>query len=195
VAQESGDHRRGGGVGSPGGSTPGVDGERRTVDTAGWHSDRDVARHPGSPYGDVSRQLRLLGGGVGDNRRGRRRRVLQLGRRGGVHLREGRLGLADDADRHLNDPAAANDYFGSSVAVSGKTVVVGALGTNSGAGAAYIYVKAASGWPTTPTATLNDPAATSDDHFGYSVAVSGKTAVVGAPGTNSFAGTAYIYQA
>jgi len=92
--------------------------------------------------------------------------------------------------------ATSADNFGYSVAVSGTTAVVGAAAySNSGAGAAYIYVKGASGWPTTPTATLNDPAATSDDHFGYSVAVSGKTAVVGAPGTNSFAGTAYISQA
>jgi hypothetical protein len=59
---------------------------------------------------------------------------------------------------------------------------------------AYIYVKGATGWPTKPTATLSDPAATADDLFGE-VAVSGKTAVVGAYGANSDAGVAYIYKA
>jgi FG-GAP repeat len=44
-------------------------------------------------------------------------------------------------------------------------------------------------------AKLRDPAATSGDYFGYSVAVLGKTAVVGAFGTDSYAGAAYIYQA
>jgi hypothetical protein len=93
----------------------------------------------------------------------------------------------------LADPAAASgDRFSDSVAVSGGTAVVGAAGTNSSGGAAYIYVKGSSGWPTTPTATLADPAAASGDRFG-SVAISGGTAVVGAIGTNSFAGAAYLY--
>jgi FG-GAP repeat protein len=94
----------------------------------------------------------------------------------------------------LADPAAtSSDFFGYSVAVSGNTAVVGAWATNSEAGSAYIYVKGSSGWPTAPTATLADPAATSDDSFGTSVAVSGKTAVVGADGTNNGGGAAYFY--
>ena len=94
----------------------------------------------------------------------------------------------------LTDPAATDDdEFGSSVAVSGNTVIVGADGANDAAGAAYIYVEGSSGWPTTPTTTLTDPAATFEDNFGASVAVSGGNAVVGAYGTNTFAGAAYIY--
>lgn len=54
--------------------------------------------------------------------------------------------------------------------MSGNTAIVGAYGTNSGAGKAYIYVKGTSGWPTTPTTTLSDPAAAEDDQFGASVA-------------------------
>jgi hypothetical protein len=93
----------------------------------------------------------------------------------------------------LSDPAATRaDAFGTSVAVSGKTVVVGAWGTNSYRGAAYIYVEGTSGWPTTPTTTLTDPKASADDEFGYSVAVSGTTTVVGASGTSP-GGAAYIY--
>jgi hypothetical protein len=96
----------------------------------------------------------------------------------------------------LSDPAAASgDQFGNPVAVSGNIVVIGAPGTSGYAGAAYIYVKCASGWPTTPTATLSDPAAKANDDFGSSVAVSGKTAVIGAYDTNSEAGAAYMYKA
>ena len=91
-------------------------------------------------------------------------------------------------------PGTSGDKFGWSVAVSGTTAVVGAGGT-LGQGAAFIYTKGASGWPTTPTKTLSDPTATSGDKFGWSVAVSGTTAIVGAPGTNSSAGAAYIYKA
>ena len=94
----------------------------------------------------------------------------------------------------LNDPAATSgDYFGDAVAVSGTTAVVGASSTNGADGEAYIYVKGASGWPTSPTTKLPDPAATSGDNFGVSVAVSGTTVVVGAPNTNSADGEAYIY--
>ena len=94
----------------------------------------------------------------------------------------------------LSDPAATEgDQFGNPVAVSGETAVIGAHGTSGYGGAAYIYVKGASGWPTKPTATLSDPASTADDDFGSSVAVSGNIVVVGAYGTKKWAGAAYIY--
>jgi hypothetical protein len=94
----------------------------------------------------------------------------------------------------LSDPGATSgDLFGFSVAISGKTAAVGAFDTNSGAGAAYIYVKNGSDWPARPTATLKDPTATTGDGFGHGVAVSGTAAVVGAFGANSGAGAAYIY--
>jgi FG-GAP repeat len=96
----------------------------------------------------------------------------------------------------LQDPLKSGDIFGNSVSVSGSTIVVGAYGTNFGQGAAYIYEKGPHGWPTTPTVTLADPAATpgSVDLFGSSVGTAnGNEVVVGALGTNSLAGAAYIY--
>src|SRR5579862_3605388 len=68
----------------------------------------------------------------------------------------------------LSDPAPqVGDSFGASEAVSGSTAVVGAFGEESYEGNAYIYVKGASGWPTTPTVTLKDPgSASSGDVFG-----------------------------
>ena len=80
----------------------------------------------------------------------------------------------------LEDPKTkGHDYFGKSVAVSNETVVVGAPGTRTNAGAVYIYVKGTSGWPRKPTTELKDPEATAGDDFGRSVGVSGKTILVG----------------
>jgi hypothetical protein len=98
----------------------------------------------------------------------------------------------------LNDPAATNnDLFGSSVAVDGSTIVVGAPQTpfdfsnpNVSEGAAYVYSAGGNGvWPSTPTASLNDPAATANDSFGASVAVEKNVVAVGT--TNGDA--AYLY--
>ena len=90
-----------------------------------------------------------------------------------------------------NPAGTTNDVFGSAVAASGSVVVVG---SNAFASVdAYIYVQGTSGWPTTPTVTLPDPAPSSEDFFGGAVGVSGSTVVIGAHGENSFRGTAYMY--
>ena len=113
------------------------------------------------------------------------------------------------------------DGFGSSVAVSGDTVVVGAYLENSSAtgidgdqlnnatnasGAAYVFVRSGSTWTQTTylKASNTDPG----DQFGGSVAVSGDTIVVGAwqedssaAGTNGdqsnnlaqYSGAAYVF--
>jgi FG-GAP repeat/Phosphoesterase family len=86
---------------------------------------------------------------------------------------------------------AAGDQLGWSVAISGSTAVVGAPGSNTGGGAAYVFVKSGSTW--SQQAMLADPGNISGDGFGNSVAVSGSTAVVGAPGTFSTAGAAYVF--
>jgi FG-GAP repeat len=96
----------------------------------------------------------------------------------------------------LGDPTATkNDEFGVRTAIAGTTMIVGDPGVNSTTGAAYIYEKGPSGWPTTPTVTLTDPAATAGDEFGFGVAVAtrGTTVIVGAPGTSTESGAAYIY--
>ena len=80
---------------------------------------------------------------------------------------------------------AANHRFGFAVAISGDTVVVGAPYADSGRGEAYVFVKPAGGWSTTetPTATLTDSSVTGNSQFGFAVAISGNTIVIGAPGT------------
>ena len=94
----------------------------------------------------------------------------------------------------LLDPAnTPGDNFGASVAISGGYAIVGAEGTSSLAGAAYIYKRAGQVWPTTPTSTLTYPSPAPGDQFGISVGISGTTAVVG---TGNYApnGAAFIYK-
>ncbi|HMX26190.1 MAG TPA: putative Ig domain-containing protein, partial [Blastocatellia bacterium] len=115
----------------------------------------------------------------------------------------------------------ASDRFGFSVAVSGDTVVVGAIfegssatgvngdGTNNDAsdsGAAYVFVRSGTLW--SQQAYLKASNTGAGDYFGASVAVSGDTVVVGAyqedsnatgvngDGTNNLAtdsGAAYVF--
>jgi hypothetical protein len=86
---------------------------------------------------------------------------------------------------------AAGGYFGYSVALSGSTAVVGAPGKNTGTGAAYVYAGSGSRWPQQAELTASDPFTTA--YFGWSVALSGSVAVVGAPGFYNYTGTAYVY--
>lgn len=74
-------------------------------------------------------------------------------------------------------PANGSVDLGTSVAIDGNVVVVGAKG------AAYVYVKPLNGWQDmTQTATLSPSIGING--FGTSVAISGNIILVGAPGAN-----------
>jgi FG-GAP repeat len=97
---------------------------------------------------------------------------------------------------------ASSDWFGSSVAVSGDTVVVGApeddVGANGNQGSAYVFVKPGGGWASgAETAKLTASDGAGSDELGWSVAVSGDTAVAGAiyddVGANGDQGSAYVF--
>ena len=97
---------------------------------------------------------------------------------------------------------AASDEFGWSVAVDGDTVVVGAPyddDAGSESGSVYVFSEPAYGWASGSEAfklTASDGAAS--DEFGWSVAVDGDTAVVGAYGDDdagSESGSVYVYRA
>jgi hypothetical protein len=92
----------------------------------------------------------------------------------------------------------AEDYFGSSVSVSGDTVVVGAGNESSNAtgvngnqannsaaraGAAYVFARKGTNW--TQEAYLKASNTGAEDYFGSSVSVSGDTLVVGAGNESS----------
>jgi hypothetical protein len=97
--------------------------------------------------------------------------------------------------------AQAQDHFGTSVAISGDTIVVGARLENSNqttitngstastdnsassAGAAYVFVRSGSSW--SQQAYLKAANAETSDNFGDSVAISGDTIVVGASAEDS----------
>jgi len=95
------------------------------------------------------------------------------------------------------DDSATSDNFGRSVSISGDSVVVGAPGNDdagSFSGSAYIFTRTGSSWSLQAKLTADDAAAT--DLFGWSVAISGNSVVVGAyrdddNGTES--GSAYIF--
>jgi hypothetical protein len=82
------------------------------------------------------------------------------------------------------------DNFGSSVAVSGSTAVVGAFDHAKKAGRAYVFTNTAGVWK--ETAELKGSDTTAGDFFGYSVAISGTTAIVGAENIANKAGAAYV---
>jgi hypothetical protein len=93
---------------------------------------------------------------------------------------------------------AAGNLFGSSVSISGSTVVVGAPGTFSVPGSAYVFTEPGSAWVNmTQTAKLTASDSAVQDYFGTSVSISDNTVVVGANGAkvgaNAFQGAAYVF--
>jgi len=86
------------------------------------------------------------------------------------------------------------DYAGAAVAVSGSTLIVGEPAIDDAAGRVYVYTQSGGTW--SETATLVGSDTTSGDTFGFSVALSGTTAVVGAPGhsaNGNYTGSAYVF--
>jgi hypothetical protein len=93
---------------------------------------------------------------------------------------------------------AFNDQFGSAVAISGDTIVVGALFDNSQRGAAYIFERnqgGANNWGQVKKLISTD--IFTSDFFGGAVAIRDDTVVVGAGGDDDNgdgSGSAYVFQ-
>ena len=94
---------------------------------------------------------------------------------------------------------ATGDHFGFSVSASGDTVLIGAhrddqQGAN--AGAAYVYTRSGTVWDPNPQDTLFAWDAADGNEFGFSVSLSGDTAVVGSyfdDDAESNSGSAYVF--
>ncbi len=108
-------------------------------------------------------------------------------------------GAWNEVQKLTASDAAALDSFGSSVAISGNYIIVGAYGNDdngSSSGSAYIFERNMGGtWNQVQKITASDAA--TNDRFGYSVSISGNYAIVGAyldddDGTNS--GSAYVFE-
>ncbi len=85
---------------------------------------------------------------------------------------------------------AGDTLFGTSVALSGTTAILGApacSGQWAAIGAAYVFSQSGDGWVQQAKLQASDGVAC--DQFGQSVALSGDTALVGAPGADS----AYVF--
>ena len=94
--------------------------------------------------------------------------------------------------------AAASDFFGWSVSISGDYAIVGANlddDDGSSSGSVYIFKKdqgGADNWGELKKLTASDAA--TGDNFGYNVSISGDYAIVSAYSSASFSGAAYIYK-
>jgi hypothetical protein len=101
--------------------------------------------------------------------------------------------------RLLASDGAMGDFFGSSVAISGDTVVVGAPGDigsrkiepRKDQGSAYVFARSGESWNQLRNLTADDGAL--GDQFGASVAISDNTVVVGAHYNNKKQGSAYVF--
>jgi hypothetical protein len=96
--------------------------------------------------------------------------------------------------------ASGGELLGSSVSISGNTIVTGAkeatVGSNGYQGAAYVFLKPASGWKTaSSTAKLTASDGQYNDMFGSAVSINGNTVLIGAPYHSSipYLGAAYIF--
>jgi len=95
--------------------------------------------------------------------------------------------------------AGAEDLFGWAVAITGGMTVVGAPGDDhagEGSGSAYMFRRSGATWIQEAKLTASDAGA--EDLFGWSVAISEDTTVVGAPSYNSmskgYVGSAYVFR-
>ncbi|WP_026775628.1 Ig-like domain-containing protein [Polaribacter sp. Hel_I_88] len=92
---------------------------------------------------------------------------------------------------------ASSDNFGYSVAISGDKAIVGSLGDDddgTDSGSAYIYNVASGSWIEEAKITATDAA--QSDLFGWSVAISGDKAIVGANRNDDGgqdSGSAYVF--
>ncbi|MEX0708478.1 MAG: FG-GAP repeat protein [Woeseia sp.] len=94
------------------------------------------------------------------------------------------------------------DTFGTSVAISGDTIIVGDRSHNEmvapegqGAGAAFVFTRSGGDWTRTAKLLPQEPSA-AFTHFGNSVAIDSNVAVVGAPRDRQLgdlSGAAYVF--
>lgn len=102
---------------------------------------------------------------------------------------EGGWATATQVAKLISATPQKEEEFGTSVAVSGSTIVVGAPGREGhggfGGGAAFVYSEPAGGWGADKENTHAVELINSEDvaeyEFGHSVAISGETIVVGSP--------------
>jgi hypothetical protein len=88
----------------------------------------------------------------------------------------------------------STSFFGSSVAVDGDAIVIGAHNTVVNQGAAFVFVRnegGADNWGEVKKLTASDGAA--NNYFGGAVTINGNTVLIGARSADGFKGKAYVF--
>ena len=121
-----------------------------------------------------------------------------------IYKRNASTGVWEQQAKIQASDKQTEDRFGRSLHINGDYAIVGAFKEDTGAtdaGAAYIYKRTGSNWEQQSKIQASD--AQSEDHFGYSVGISGRYAIVGAwqededtSGGNTLnsAGSSYIFE-
>jgi hypothetical protein len=142
---------------------------------------------------DLDRDILVVGAPFHDSN--------SLSNAGAVFIYERNLGGSNNwllRKKLVATDAAENNHFGSSVAISGDVVVIGAPGSDSNQGAIYIFRRNQGGtdnWGQFRKRVAAD--GTADDAFGRSVDISGDTIIVGADADDdngSASGSAYVFR-
>lgn len=102
-------------------------------------------------------------------------------------------------DQVFASNASAQDRFGYSVGISGDYAIVGApmddVNANADQGSAYFFVRSGNNW--TQQEQVIGPFTDAGDFFGFSVAMQGDNAIIGAPrddvGGNNREGSAHVF--
>jgi hypothetical protein len=95
-----------------------------------------------------------------------------------------------------SDDGVTDEQFGWAVAVDREFALVAApnatIGDNAGQGAIYVFTRSGGQWQQTAKLVADDGGEA--DSFGISVALSGSTAIIGAPNNDTFRGAVYVFR-
>ena len=102
-----------------------------------------------------------------------------------VWIQQAKLLALDGAD---------SDEYGWSVSLSGDTAFIGAPGDDdkgNDSGSVYVFKRMGPLW--TQQQKLSALDATSNDYFGFSLSLDNDTAIIGAPGDDTYQGSVYVF--
>jgi choice-of-anchor B domain-containing protein len=113
--------------------------------------------------------------------------------RGAVYVFEKQAGAWRETAKLIPSDGASNDWFGSSIAIAGDQIAIGASVKRQGRGAAYVFRRSADGrWQ--ESARITSPDTMPNQQFGASIAIAANTIVIGAPGADQFMGAAWVFR-
>ena len=134
----------------------------------------------------VSGDVAFVGAPSDDDRGRNSGSVYVFEKLGGIWMQTAKLVASD---------GVADGWFGQSVSISGDSAIVGAWGDRGRRGSAYVFEVIGGTW--TQVAKLSPPDVAADAYLGWSVSLSGHTAIVGALGDDDrglYSGSAYVFE-